>query len=128
MMKVGGTELLIILIVCLFAIGPERMPKVARMLGRSLAAFKKSMNEATSELREISDEFKDVTDEIAGVKKEMRKAIRDAGEELEKAEKEAEQAVEADGTAEERVRENRGDMSEQNHADDHDVQREAADE
>ena len=84
-MKIGGTELLIILIVCLFAIGPERMPKVARKLGRSLAAFKKSINEATSELREVSDEFKEVSDELASVQKSVKDAISDAGEEINKA-------------------------------------------
>ena len=66
MAKIGGMELLVILIVALFAIGPERLPKVARTLGRSLRAFKKSMGEATSELREVSDGFKEVTDELAG--------------------------------------------------------------
>lgn len=93
MMKIGGMELLVILIVALFAIGPERMPKVARTLGRSLAAFKKSMNEATSELRDVSDEFKAVTDEISSIQKDMKDAIKSAGDELEKAEKEAEQAI-----------------------------------
>ena len=56
MAKIGGMELLVILVVALFVIGPERLPKAARTLGRAVASFKKSMNDATSELREVSDD------------------------------------------------------------------------
>ena len=82
MAKIGGMELIVILIVALFAIGPERLPKAARMLGRAVGSFKKYMNEATSELREVSDEFKVVTDEIAGAQKTMKNALLDADEEV----------------------------------------------
>lgn len=120
MMKVGGTELLIILIVCLFAIGPERLPKVARMMGRSLAAFKKSMNEATSELREVSEEFKDVTDEIANAQKDMKKAIQTAGDEIEKAEK--------DQTADKKMERASEEKPDQQHKSNTDAQQDAASE
>ena len=82
MAKIGGMELLVILVVALFVIGPERLPKAARTLGRAVASFKKSMNDATSELREVSDEFKVVTDEIAGAQKTMKNALLDADEEV----------------------------------------------
>lgn len=82
MAKIGGMELIVILVIALFVIGPERLPKAARTLGRALASFKKSMNEATSELREVSDEFKVVTDEIAGAQKTMKNALLDADEEV----------------------------------------------
>ena len=71
MAKIGSMELIVILIVALFAIGPERLPKAARVLGRAVGSFKKYMNEATSELREVSEEFKDVTNEIASAQKTM---------------------------------------------------------
>ena len=65
MAKIGSMELIVILIVALFAIGPERLPKAARVLGKAVGSFKKYMNEATSELREVSEEFKDVeTDDL----------------------------------------------------------------
>ena len=82
MAKIGGMELIVILVIALFVIGPERLPKAARTLGRAFASFKKSMNEATSELREVSDEFKVVTDEIAGAQKTMKNALLDADEEV----------------------------------------------
>ena len=82
MAKIVGMELIVILVIALFVIGPERLPKAARTLGRALASFKKSMNEATSELREVSDEFKVVTNEIAGAQKTMKDALLDADEEV----------------------------------------------
>lgn len=89
MMKVGGMEVVVILIVCLLVIGPERLPKVAKTLGRSLAAFKKSMNDATSELREVSDEFKEVSNEISDVQKTMKKALNETLDVSDKTTKEA---------------------------------------
>ncbi len=88
-MKIGGMEVVVILIVCLLVIGPERLPKVAKTLGRSLAAFKKSMNDATSELREVSDEFKEVSNEINDVQKTMKKALNETLDVSDKASREA---------------------------------------
>ncbi len=64
MAKIGTMELIVILIVALFAIGPERLPRAARVLGRSLRDFRKYMNEATSELREASAARDEVKAEI----------------------------------------------------------------
>jgi len=47
MAKIGSMELIVILIVAMLAIGPERMPKVARKFGRMLRQFKKMMNDAS---------------------------------------------------------------------------------
>ena len=76
MAKIGSMELIVILIVAMLAIGPERMPKAARTLGRAVGSFKKYMNDATSDLREASEEFREVTDEIADAQKTVRKAFR----------------------------------------------------
>ena len=51
MAKIGTMELVVILLVALIAIGPERLPQAARTLGRALRDFRKSMNEAAGELR-----------------------------------------------------------------------------
>ena len=74
MAKIGSMELIVILIVAMLAIGPERMPKAARTLGKAVGSFKKYMNDATSDLREASEEFREVTDEIADAQKTVRKA------------------------------------------------------
>ena len=57
MAKIGGMELLVILVVALFVIGPERLPKAARTLGPAVAAFMKSVKDATSALRVVSEAF-----------------------------------------------------------------------
>ena len=41
MAKIGSMELIVILIVAMLAIGPERMPKAARTLGKAVGSFKK---------------------------------------------------------------------------------------
>ena len=95
MAKIGGMELIVILIVALFAIGPERLPKAARMLGRAVGSFKKYMNEATSELREVSDEFKEVTNEIASAQKTMKDAFLDVEDDIKKTGREIDKKVNA---------------------------------
>ena len=101
--------LIVILIVALFAIGPERLPKAARVLGRAVGSFKKYMNEATSELREVSEEFKEVSDELASVKKSVTEVLKDAEKEIEEAAKETDKAIkeapEAEKKAEEKAEE-----------------------
>ena len=52
MAKIGSMELIVILIVAFLAIGPERMPKVARKFGRMLRSFRKMMNDASDEFRD----------------------------------------------------------------------------
>ena len=51
-MRVGMTELLVIFVVALIVIGPDKLPAYAKKLGEALAEFKKFSNEATKEIRE----------------------------------------------------------------------------
>jgi len=44
-MRVGWTELLIILLIVLVLFGAKRLPDLARALGRSLSEFKKGRQE-----------------------------------------------------------------------------------
>ena len=84
MAKIGSMELIVILIVAMLAIGPERMPKAARTLGKAVGSFKKYMNDATS---------REVTDEIADAQKTVRKAFKDADDEISKTRGEAEEKL-----------------------------------
>ena len=43
--KIGGTELLIILAVALLIFGPSLLPKMGRSIGKTLAGFKKGLQE-----------------------------------------------------------------------------------
>ena len=61
MLNVGPLELLVVLAVALIVVGPERLPELARSVGRALRQF-----------REIQDEVKDMVS--SGMDDEMREA------------------------------------------------------
>lgn len=44
-MKIGVTELLIILLVVVIIFGPTQIPKLTKMLGKSVRNFRKGMTE-----------------------------------------------------------------------------------
>lgn len=44
-MKIGVTELLIILLVVVIIFGPTQIPKLTKMLGKSVKNFRKGMTE-----------------------------------------------------------------------------------
>jgi Tat protein translocase TatB subunit len=61
MLNVGPLELLVVLAVALIVVGPERLPELARSVGRALRQF-----------REVQDEVRDMVS--SGMDDEMREA------------------------------------------------------
>lgn len=51
MFGIGVQELLVILVVALIVLGPERLPEVARMLGKGMAELRKATSGLSDELR-----------------------------------------------------------------------------
>lgn len=51
-MKIGITELIVVCVVALVLLGPEKLPLYAKKLGEALAAFKKITADTTKELKE----------------------------------------------------------------------------
>ena len=49
MFGIGTGELLLLLVIALIVLGPERMPNLARDLGRALAEFRRTSDELRSE-------------------------------------------------------------------------------
>lgn len=45
-MKLGTTELLLILLVVIIIFGPKQIPKLAKMLGKTTKAFKEGVDSA----------------------------------------------------------------------------------
>jgi sec-independent protein translocase protein TatA len=43
--KLGVSELLIILLIVLVVLGPSQLPKLSKVLGKTLSSFKKGMDE-----------------------------------------------------------------------------------
>jgi Tat protein translocase TatB subunit len=59
MFGIGTGELLLLLIIALVVLGPERMPKLARDLGRAMADFRRTSDELRNEFLN-ADKYVDV--------------------------------------------------------------------
>jgi sec-independent protein translocase protein TatB len=53
--NVGGPEIVVILIVALFVLGPTRLPGAARQVGRAIAEFRRVTSNVESDLRGALD-------------------------------------------------------------------------
>lgn len=51
-MRIGWTEILVIVIVVLLLFGAKKIPELARSLGKSLNEFKKGMKDVTGEIKD----------------------------------------------------------------------------
>lgn len=50
--SIGGTELLVILVLVLVIFGPRRLPEFGRTIGKGLAEFKRASNDLRRTLEE----------------------------------------------------------------------------
>lgn len=88
MIDLGITKLALIGVVALVVIGPEKLPKVARMAGTLLGRAQRYINDVKSEVsREIElEEFrrmqKDVQDAASSVEQSVTKAMSQAEDEF----------------------------------------------
>ena len=73
MFDVGFSELLVIAVVALIVIGPERLPKVARTLGHLVGRLQRYVNDVKAdisremeleELRKFKDQFQDAAQSV----------------------------------------------------------------
>ena len=70
MIGIGPTEIIVILIVALIVIGPEKMPELARALARLMRDLRGAMDE-------VRGQFEELTREDLAVKKEIDSYYRD---------------------------------------------------
>ena len=93
-MKIGMMELLVIFIVALVVIGPDKLPAYAHKRGEALRQFKKYSSEATKDIREgivepleeaqrpLKEALKPVNDlekELKSEVKDLKKSLQDVG-------------------------------------------------
>ena len=69
-MRIGMTELILVFIVALFALGPDRLPAYARKLGEAVSQFKRYSEEAVREIKES------VVEPLEEVQAPLREAAR----------------------------------------------------
>jgi sec-independent protein translocase protein TatB len=58
MFGLGFTEILVILVVALLVFGPDRLPELARNLGRGLAEFRRASSDLRRSVMEAAEEPK----------------------------------------------------------------------
>ena len=101
-MKIGTLELVVIAIVALLVIGPNKLPEYARKLGQAMREFKKASDSLTKEIKEnivepldevqkplkeavapisemekeIKGNFKEVTDSVSNIGKPQKAASK----------------------------------------------------
>ena len=75
--SLGGSELLLVLVLALLLFGPRRLPQIGRTIGKGLAEFRRATNELKSNLeREVrADEIREVRSDIESLNREVRKAV-----------------------------------------------------
>ena len=78
MFDIGFSELMLIGIVALIVIGPERLPTVARTLGHLLGRAQRYVNDVKSDInREIQlDELKKLQTQVADSARELEDSVR----------------------------------------------------
>ena len=84
-MKIGILELIVIFIVALIVIGPDKLPDFARKFGKGMKEFKKATGEMTKELRENVVEpleeaqkpLKEALEPVTALEKDIRKDVKD---------------------------------------------------
>jgi len=69
---VSGGELLVIILVVFLVFGPQKMPEIARKIGKAMNEMKKASNDLTREFRQ----------EAAGIRSEIKEAQENVREEV----------------------------------------------
>lgn len=86
-MRVSTSELLVIFVVALLVLGPEKMPKYAKKAGKLLSSVKvyadkltEDINESIVEpLGEVQKPLKDAIEPLTNITKDIEKSVSDIG-------------------------------------------------
>jgi len=101
MFDIGFSELIVIALVALIVIGPERLPRVARTLGALLGRAQRYVNDVKSDIqREVDlDELKNIRSTFQDAAKSVEQSVSQAGAELQAAGDSLNQSVSGSGEA-----------------------------
>ena len=84
MFDVGFSELIVIALVALIVIGPERLPRVARTLGALLGRAQRYVSDVKADIqREVDlDELKSIRSTFQDAAKSVRESVSQVGEDM----------------------------------------------
>jgi sec-independent protein translocase protein TatB len=87
MFDVGFSELIVIALVALIVVGPERLPRVARTLGALLGRAQRYVNDVKADIqREVDlDELKNIRSTFQDAAKSVKESVNQVGEDLQAA-------------------------------------------
>lgn len=84
MFDIGFSELIVVALVALIVIGPERLPRVARTLGALLGRAQRYVNDVKSDIqREVNlDELKNIKSTFQDAAKSVEQSVHQVGQAL----------------------------------------------
>jgi sec-independent protein translocase protein TatB len=84
MFDIGFSEILVIAVVALVVIGPERLPKTARTLGLLFGRLQRYVNEVKADIsREMElDELRKLQREMQGAAHEFEQSVKSAADDV----------------------------------------------
>jgi sec-independent protein translocase protein TatB len=85
MFDIGFSEILVIGVVALIVIGPERLPKVARTLGHMFGRLQRYVNEVKADInREIElDELRKLHSQVQSAARDIEQSVSQAAHDVE---------------------------------------------
>ena len=101
MFDIGFSELIVIALVALIVIGPERLPRVARTLGALLGRAQRYVNDVKADIQREVDlgELKNIKSTFEDAAKSVEQSVNQAGQELQAAGESLNQSISAEAEA-----------------------------
>jgi sec-independent protein translocase protein TatB len=101
MFDIGFSELLVIAVVALIVIGPERLPKVARTAGHMFGRLQRYVNDVKADIqREIElDELKKLRSQFEDAARSVEQSVNEVGRELNAATDDLNRTIAGEGQA-----------------------------
>ncbi len=101
MFDIGFSEIVVIAVVALIVLGPERLPKAARTLGHLFGRLQRYVNEVKSDIsREMElEELRKVQQEVKSAARDLEQSVSTAARDLEGGVRDVEQQLHAAGGA-----------------------------
>ncbi|MFH1139855.1 MAG: Sec-independent protein translocase protein TatB [Pseudomonadota bacterium] len=79
MFGIGLPELLIILVIALVVLGPDKLPDLARAIGRGVGEFRKATDELKASF-DADDDLREIKKSLTQAKQEMTGMVREAAQ------------------------------------------------